>query len=125
MNNELQTVKNLIDQLTDDEDLRQDLWVHFLSGSNTSTFIYQLEVLQIHNAIINHLQDQLVVFTTQPMTAQFEIALHSMSAVEQQILYLLLLGLVPVEIAKYKNISVVKIYQAVLSICSSPTWKKI
>jgi hypothetical protein len=88
MDQTLTVVKDLIDGLTEDEDLRQDLWVHFLSGYNSSTFLYKLEILSIEHKVCNQFQCQVGTLLYAPMSEEVEYALSILSPIESSILYL-------------------------------------
>ena len=125
MNNELRRIKSLIDSLTDDDDLRQELWVHFLSGSNSSTFSNHLEILRLHYDIIQNFQHRVEIFARNVVSNGIEIVLQSFAPVEIQIIYFLILGLTPVNIAEYNCISLAKVNQAILIISKNPIWNTI
>jgi hypothetical protein len=40
---ETQEVRQLINCLTNDEDARQELWVHYLSGNSVDSFVSRLD----------------------------------------------------------------------------------
>lgn len=125
MNLDLTKVKNLINSLTDDEDLRQELWVHYLSGSSASTFIKQLELLRIYDKTIEDFQRGLEVFVSVPLSDSAEHALQVLSPLEQQVVYLLVLGLSLKDVAEYKGIGLVKVRQMITSIRTSQAWKNL
>lgn len=125
MTPELTSIKQLINSLTEDEDLRQELWVHFLSGHPSPSFIYQLEVLMIYRRVVEDFQYKMAVFLRRPLSSRVEKALLILAPTERRIIYLLMCGLSPEDIAKYKGISVVKVYQAITSIRSSPAWRDL
>jgi len=125
MNCELMKVKDLINSLTDDEDLRQELWVHFLSGSAASTFLKQLEILRIYSRTVDDFQHGLEVFANTPISESAEHAIQVLSPIERQVVYLLVLGLTLTDVAQYKGISLVKVNQMIASIRSSQAWKDL
>ena len=125
MTPELTSIKQLINSLTEDDDLRQELWVHFLSGHPSPSFIYQLEILMIYRRVVEDFQYKMATFLKHPLTPKMEKALLILAPTERRIIYLLMCGLSPEEIARYKSISVVKVYQAITSIRSSPAWRDL
>lgn len=124
MNSNLLQIKELIENLTPDEDLRQELWLHFLSGATTSSFENHLETIRIHNRIINELQQKTHIFV-RLSDDKIATLLENFPDIEKSIIYLLSLGLDPLEISKYKGISLVMINQAILSINLSKVWNEL
>lgn len=124
MNSNLLQIKELIENLTPDEDLRQELWLHFLSGAATSSFENHLETIRIHNRIINELQQKTHIFV-RLSDDKIATLLENFPDIEKSIIYLLSLGLDPLEISKYKGISLVMINQAILSINLSKVWNEL
>jgi hypothetical protein len=125
MNSELVKVQSLINSLTDDEDLRQELWLHFLSGAADHSLVNQLEVLHIHDKITNDFQSRLEVFTLFPLSDIAEAALQLLDVAERQVVFLLVLGLSVMEIAEYKGTSPIRVHQTVASIRASQAWQTI
>jgi hypothetical protein len=125
MTSELTLIKQLINDLTDDEDLRQELWLHFLSGHPSPTFIQKLEVLSIYRRVVEDFHVQVAAFIHHPLPPSVERALEILAPIERQIIYLLICGLSPEDIAKYKDIGVISVYQTISSIRSSPSWRDL
>lgn len=125
MNSELVKVQSLINSLTDDEDLRQELWLHFLSGAPDHSLANQFEVLRIHDKITNDFQSRLEIFANIPLSDIAEAALQLLDIAERQVVFLLVLGLSVVEIAEYKGTSPIRVHQTVASIRASQAWQTI
>jgi hypothetical protein len=115
-------VSKLISCLTEDEDKRQDLWVHYLSGNPASSLASYLEVLNKELACFYELQSLLwQVFINSP-SDRFTALLSHFSGIEQSILCLLALGLTINELSQYKGISEVRIRHMIQVIKYNECW---
>lgn len=119
------TIRQLINSLTEDEDLRQELWIHFLSGHASSSFIYKLEILKIYQRVADDFQYNLATFFTHPLSSTVEDVIAVLAPAERRIVYLLVCGCSPQDIAKYNNICSLKVYQAIASIQMSQVWRSL
>ena len=115
-------VSQLINCLTKDEDKRQDLWVHYLSGHSPSTFASHLNKLNKEFATDTYLQELLWDVFKNPPSDKFTVLLSSFSDVEQSIVCLLALGLAISEISGYKGISEVRIRHVIHVIRYNEIW---
>lgn len=114
----------LINRLTKDDDLRQDLWVHYLSGNPVDSFASHLEKisadysqdLKIRQTIWNILQN--------PLSEKFELFLNSFSEFDRSILCCLMLGLSIEQMAKYRGMSEVRIRQTISNIGYNTSWRQ-
>lgn len=122
---QLTLVLELINSLTEDEDLRQELWVHYLSDRAYSSLENRLEFLQIYQKVNCDNQYLLETFTTHPLSEVCDAAIAVLEPVERHVVYLLVLGLSPDEIAKYKGIGEIRVNQVITSIQASPTWMQL
>lgn len=118
-------VSNLINLLTEDEDQRQDLWVHYLSGNPLSTLASHLDKMNKEFSIDSELQASLWQAFQDPPSDKFSSLLSQLSNVEQSIVCLLALGLAVSEISSYKGISQVRIRQVIEVIRYNSAWKEI
>ena len=125
MRQDFQKLKILIDSLTLDEDLRQELWISALSDEYFFKNFNRILTNHLHNRSILDFQSKLFNFIKAPLSPEAEYAISILSIFEQQVLYQLLLGRTPLQIAEYKDIDVVRINQAILSIKNSLAWKKM
>lgn len=113
----------LINHLTQSEDLRQDLWVHYLSGNPVDSFVSHLEKitadysedLKVKYAIWQILQN--------PLPEKFDQFLNSFSEFERSILCSLMLGLSIQQISQHRGISEVRIRQTVSNIRYNISWE--
>jgi|GEM_PF-5056844 len=118
-------VSTLINCLTNNEDLRQELWVHYLSGNSVDTFADHLHRLSLEHSIDEKLRNAVIDAIHNPPSEQLKSVLERFSEFEQSIMCLLALGLNSTEVSGYKKISDVRIRQTIDSIASSPCWKDI
>jgi hypothetical protein len=118
-------VSKLIKSLTEDEDRRQDLWVHFLSGNPPSTFVSYLDKINKEFSIESELQEDLWQAFKNPPSDKFSSLLTKLSDIERSIVCLLALGLTVGEISAYKGISQVRIRQVIEVIRYNSAWKEI
>jgi hypothetical protein len=122
MTTQLTLVLELINSLTEDEDLRQELWIHYLSDRACSSLDDHLELLQIYQKVNCDNQHRLDTFISSPLSSKYESAVAVLEPVERHVVYLLVLGLSPDEIAKYKGIGEIRVQRVITSIQASPTW---
>ena len=125
LSQELQATKQLIENLTDDEDFRQELWVHFLSGHGHPSFLAKLENIHLQNIIFLEYQRVIAYSVRFPLSGELEESLRKFAPVESSILILVALGFSIDQIAKYKDICPIRLNQLVFSIRGSNLWEKI
>ena len=118
-------VSNLINCLTNDEDKRQELWVHYLSGNSPSTFASCLDKLNVEYSIDTKLQERLWATFKNPPSDKFYELLSHFSEVECSIACLLALGLTVDQVSKYKGISEVRIRQVIQVIRYNQVWSEL
>lgn len=118
-------VSNLINCLTNDEEQRQDLWVHYLSGNPTSSFASYLNDINTEYSMDNELQEALWQAFSDPMTDKFQQLLINFSDIEQSVICLLALGLTVSKISSYKGISEVRIRQLISVVRYNKVWEEI
>ena len=118
-------VSKLISYLTKDEDQRQDLWVHYLSGNPTSSFSSYLEKLNKEFAHESDLQEQLWQTFANPPSDKFNKLLSNFSDVEQSVLCMLALGLTISRISEYKGISEIRIRQVISIVKENDCWEEL
>lgn len=117
-------VHRLINSLTNDEDHRQELWVHYLSGNATSSFSYQLEQLKLLDEDYNKLQQLVFQLTNSPLSQDLLDIVSTFSELEKSITFWLLLGITIDKISSYKGISEVRIRQIIATIRNHNGWEK-
>ena len=112
-------IYQLIMTLTQNEDLRQDLWVYYLSNQIYSTFsdkLTQLSLIsRIEKSILNNTQDIL----------SLEIPQHDLdqlSDLQRSILLLSILGYNLEHIGKYNDVKQVIIDKEMVDLVQHPLW---
>lgn len=118
-------VSNLINCLTKDEDLRQDLWVHYLSGHSPSSFASYLDKMNKEFAVDTELQKRLWHAFSSPVSDRFHELLGRFSDVERSVLCMLSLGLTINQVSKYKRISEIRIRQVISIVKENDCWEEL
>jgi hypothetical protein len=118
-------VSSLITHLTSDEDLQQDLWVHYLSGHPADALAAYLEKLKMETAIEREIQARLWYVFRNPPSEKFTKLLASLSELEQSVACLLTLGLTVDKISKYKGISEIRIRQVISVMRDNDCWEQL
>ena len=119
------SVNNLINCLTKDEDARQELWVYYLSGNPVSAFASYLDKINKEFTADIELQEHLWSVCSNPPSERFQELLKRFSNVERSIICLLALGLTVSEVSRYKHISEVRIKQVVSIIRDNSCWEEL
>lgn len=117
-------VSCLIDNLTNDEDLRQELWVHYLSGNSTSSFSNHLEKVKFEYSEDESLKAQIWSLINNPPSDEFFTILEHFTEFERSIICLLMLGLSVGKISAAKGISEVRIRQTITAIRYNSVWEQ-
>ena len=120
MNN--QDVLVLINSLTDDNDYRQDLWVHYLSGFPTQSFSSKLEEIHKENIENQRIADSIWYLLNDAGYCEFRELLKEFSELEQSIMCLLAMGFTIPEISRYKTLSIIRVQQVVTTIKNHSKW---
>ena len=117
-------VSNLINCLTNDEDQRQELWVHYLTGNPVESFASHLEKLRLDY------EDDIVVkkalwhmMHNPPSASLIEFLKKNFTDFERSVIAFLMLDLDISKISQYKGISEVRIRQAIASIRYNSCWE--
>ena len=118
-------VGNLINCLTKDEDKRQDLWVHYLSGNPPSSLASHLDKISNEFSSDSELQSALWSAFKEPPSDKFRQLLSNFSDVEQSIICLLALGLTASEVSGYKAISEIRIRQVISIVKENGCWEEL
>jgi len=121
---QLTQVSCLIDNLTSDEDLRQELWVHYLSGNSSESFKDSLERIKLQHSINEEFNKVVYEAFNYRPSIKFVSFLDSFTEFEQNILYMLMLGLSLQQISLIKGIDEVRIEQCVASIRYNNIWNE-
>jgi hypothetical protein len=118
-------VSQLINCLTNDEDQRQDLWVHYLSGHSPSTFASHLNKLNREFSNDSELQNFLWDLFKNPPSDKFARLLGNFSNIEQSVVCLLALGLSVSELSGYKEISEIRIRHVISVVRENGCWEEL
>ncbi len=118
----MEAVGTLINCLTNNEDLRQDLWVHYLSGNSADSFVSHLEKISVEYSEDLKVKHAIWNIIHSPLSEQFPEFLNNFSDFEQSIICLLMLGLSVQQISHHEGISEVRIRQTVSNIRYNISW---
>lgn len=118
----MEAVGTLINCLTNNEDLRQDLWVHYLSGNPVDSFVSHLQ--KIHADYSEDIRIKYAVWQIiqNPISDNFQDFLDAFSVFERSILCDLMLGLTVEQMSKHRGISQVRIRQTVSNLRYNEAW---
>jgi hypothetical protein len=120
---QLGQISNLINRLTDDEDHRQNLWVHYLSGHSPDSFASHLEKISSENLVEREFQAELWHAFKNPPSDKFFQLLSRLSNLEQSVACLLALGLTVSQISRYKGITEIRIRQVISVMVDDDCWE--
>lgn len=115
---------NLINCLTADEDLRQDLWVHYLKNNDLDSISLHLEKISNQVNVEEELKESLWSLVENPPSEKLIEVIDNFSDFEKDIVCLLMLGLSVYDIAKHKGINRVRIKQVISVIRYNSHWAK-
>jgi hypothetical protein len=118
-------VNSLINNLTNDEDQRQELWVHYLSGHSPDSFASHLEKQSIESLIEREFQAQLWHILNNQPSPKFTELLSKLSDIEQSIACLLALGLTIGQLSRYKRITEIRIRQVISVMKENDCWEEL
>jgi DNA-directed RNA polymerase specialized sigma subunit len=117
-------VNNLINCLTSDEDIRQELWVHYLSGNPIDSFSKHLQKIQVEYTEDEKLKTAIWDLINNPLSEKLQNILNNFTDFEQGVICLLMLGLTVENISSIKGISQVRIRQSISSIRYNTCWRE-
>lgn len=121
-----ETVSSVINCLTNDEDLRQDLWVCYLSGTPVESFTSRLESLKKEYSDHIELQKSIWQLVNQPLPQDISTKIEkNFTEYERSIIICLMLGLEVDKISVIKGISEVRIRQSIATIRYNSVWEDI
>lgn len=118
-------ISSLINSLTDNEDQRQDLWVHYLSGNPPSSFVAYLNKSNKAYAADREIAHLLWHVFNNPPSEKFQRLLSNFSDIEQSVICLLALGLSVTEVSGYKGISEIRIKQVISIVRENDCWEEL
>lgn len=119
-------VNTLINCLTNDEDLRQDLWVCYLSGTPVESFESRLKRIKVEYSDDIELQKSIWLLIENPPSETLSAVLQeNFTDYERSIICCLMLGLEISKISNIKGISEVRIRQSIATIRYNDCWEVI
>jgi hypothetical protein len=120
----IQQVSGLINKLTNDEDMRQDLWVSYLSGTPIESFESRLECIKVEYSDDTELQKSIWSLIQNPPSEELSYILDlNFTDFERNIIFCLIIGLSANEISNLKGISEVRIRQSIATIRYNAIWE--
>jgi DNA-binding CsgD family transcriptional regulator len=118
-------VSNLINCLTNNEDARQDLWVHYLSGTPVESLSARLTETQVEYSDDLELRKAVWALVQTPLSDEMSNFLHTnFTDYERSVICLLALGLDAGQISVIKGISEVRIRQSIATIRYNKVWNE-
>jgi hypothetical protein len=120
----LQQIQDQIHLLTNDEDHRQELWLHYLKGNSIETFAKKLDQIKLEFSEDSDLRRKIHDLLSNPPASSFTEILDNFSDFERKTICLLLLGVDVKTISKIKGISEVRIRQVIHAIRYNSVWSK-
>ena len=119
-----ESVAQIINLLTRNEDYRQDLWVHYLSGHSIESLSSHLQGIVAEYSSHEELKENIWTAMNNPLPQPFIDFLSTFSDFERTIMSMLMLGLTISQISKFKGISEVRIRQTLSNIGYNEGWRK-
>ena len=117
-------VNSLINCLTNDEDLRQDLWVCYLSGTPVESFESRLKRIKVEYSDDLELRKSIwLLIENPPSEALSAVLQENFTDYERSIICCLMLGLEVDKISNIKGISEVRIRQSIATIRYNDCWE--
>lgn len=122
----LETVNSLINSLTKDEDVRQNLWVYYLTGTASESLEARLSNLKKEHINDSFLQKTIWNLIQNPPSIELSNLIdNNFTYFESSIICCLMLGLSVSEISDIKGISEVRIRQSIAVIRYNNIWNKV
>ena len=120
MKRPVETIFQIINSLTTDEDYRQDLWVFYLENNSAIAFAYFLERIKLGQK--RYVKDKKFVQDVFKDSSKLQKFLLNFTDFEKEIMFLMAMGYTASKIARYKGISEVRILQALDVIKGRHAW---
>lgn len=118
-------VSSIISCLTNDDDLRQELWVYYLSGNPVELFSEHLRKLKMQYSQDIELRDIIWNMIRNPIDyGPISEVLDNFSDLEKHFIHMMMLGLTAQQIATIKGISEVRVRQLISTIRYNECWSK-
>ena len=113
----------IINDLTKDDDYRQELWCQYLSGAPITILNDTLTDIKKNSECYARLQEAIWITYKNPPSPELLDFLSNFTEFERSIMFLLMVGLSADEVSKYKDISTIRVMQVVSTIKNNPVWK--
>lgn len=120
----MEEVSSLINCLTSNEDMRQELWVHYLSGHSVDSFSSHLKKITLEYSEDIELREAIWQLLNNPPSQKLTNILDQFSDFERSVICLLMLGQDASKISVLKGINEVRIRQTISSIRYNSAWSK-
>ena len=121
----LTSVTKKINLLTNDEDLRQELWLYYLEGNPFDTLSEHFNVLKRRIPEQKSIDRIAYDLIKSPLSDNTAKTLQYLTELEKSIILMLLLDRDLSDISKEKNISEIKVQQMVNNIKRNSNWNRI
>jgi len=118
----MEEVNSLINCLTSDEDIKQELWVHYLSGNAVESFASHLSKIRTEYSDDLELKKSIWQLINNPPSDKLMGILDNFTEFERSIICLLMLDLSIDKISIVKGINEVRIRQSIASIRYNTCW---
>jgi len=109
----------IIEGLTKDEDIKQDLWLQYIDNNQIDLSPSQLSIDDDQDPVLRQAMWRLI---KQPPSDRLMKVLENLSDFERKIVFMLMLGISTEKIAKYRGTSEVRIKQAISAIRYNKSW---
>ena len=96
-------IYQVINNLSTDEDVRQELWVHYLTVQSTSNLSQHLEKIKLEHNVDRQVQDLLFNISKSTSNEKLSEIMSKFSDFESQLVILMMLGLSLEEISKNQS----------------------
>lgn len=121
----LNQISHLINCLSNDEDVRQDLWVSYLSGTSVESLDARLARIQAEHKIEAELSHAIWQLIENPPPEELSTLIESnFTDYERSVICCLMLGLSSSKISDLKGISQVRIKQSIATIRYNKCWEE-
>lgn len=119
-------VSRLISSLTNDEDLQQDLWVSYLSGTPLQCLNSRIKEIEARIDSVSELDKDIWQLIINPPSGEVgKLLEENFTDYERNLIFCLIIGLNESEISRLKGISEVRIKQSLATIRYNSVWEKI
>jgi len=112
-----------IENVTDDLDIRQSIWLEYLE-TDSEDIDSICNKLIIQKKIAEQIETNIIKLTKSKSSDDFLNILNSFTEFEQDIISLIVVGIPINSIAKYKMIKPMRIIQIISCISSNPVWRE-